>query len=72
MDSEEYVLSEGVLVDFYLKADPSASDKVVTGSNGKRRLYTRMNKALYGHIRSGRLFYEHISSTLRDLGFKQT
>ena len=70
MDSEEYVLLEGVLVDLYVKADPSAIDKIVTGSDGKRRLYTRMNKALYGHMRSGRLFFEHISATLRDLGFK--
>ena len=29
-----------------------------------------MNKALYGHMRSGRLFWEHISSKLRAMGFK--
>ena len=53
MDSEEYVLIEGVLVDLYLNADPSAKDKVVTGKNDKKRLYARMKKALYGHMRSG-------------------
>ena len=28
-----------------------------------------MNKALYGHIMSGRLFWEHISKSLTDMGF---
>ena len=69
IDSEEYVLIEGVLVDLYLNADPSAKNEVAVGKNGKKRLYARMNKALYGHMRSGRLFYEHISATLRDMGF---
>ena len=69
MDSEEYVLLEGVLVDLYLKVDTTAAGRVVFGPNGKKRLYTKMNKALYGHMRSGRLFYEHISGTLKNLGF---
>ena len=69
MDTEDYVLLEGVLVDLYLRADSEAAEKVVLGSDGKKRLYTRMNKALNGHMRSGRLFYENISATLRELGF---
>ena len=69
MDTEEYVLLEGVLVDLYLKVNPSAKSKVSVGENGKKRLFTRMNKALYGHMRSGRLFFEHISATLKGLGF---
>ena len=69
MDSEEYVLLEDILVDLYLEADPTAKDKVVVDDKGKKRLYTRMNKALYGHMRSGRLFYEHISATLKKMGF---
>ena len=69
MDSEEYVLIEGVLVDLYLDADPSAKNKVVVDKYGKKKLYAKMNKALYGHMRSGRLFYEHLSATLRGMGF---
>ena len=69
MDSEEYVFIEGVLVDLYLNADPSAKNEIVVGKNGKKRLYTKMNKALYGQMRSGRLFYEHIGATLRKMGF---
>ena len=69
MDSEEYVFLEDSLVDLYLEVDPSAADKVTIGRDGRKKLYTRMNKALYGHMRSGRLFYEHISSTLTKMGF---
>ena len=69
MDSEEYVLIEGELVDLYLETDPSAADKVVIGPDGKMSLYTRMNKTLYVHMNSGRLFYEHIGANLRCLGF---
>ena len=70
MDELCYVLLEGVLVDLYLKVNPAAEDMVSIGGNGKKRLYTKMNKALYGHMRSGRLFWEHISVKLVSLGFK--
>ena len=69
MDSEEYVFLEDSLVDLYLEMDPSARSKVTVGRDGRKKLYTRMNKALYGHMRSGRLFYEHISDTLAKMGF---
>ena len=69
MDSEEYILIKGVLVDLYLDADPSAKEKVTVDKYGKKRLYAQMNKALYGHMRSGRLFYEHLSATLKKMGF---
>jgi hypothetical protein len=70
MDELCHVLLEGVLVDLYLNVNPAARDKVTYGRNGKKRLYTRMNKALYGHMRSGRLFWENISSKLQSMGFE--
>jgi hypothetical protein len=70
MDELCHVLLEGVLVDLYLDVNPAARDKVTYGRNGKKRLYTRMNKALYGHMRSGRLFWENISSKLESMGFE--
>ena len=63
------VVLDGILVDLYLQVDPSAASKVQHLKNGKKRLYTKMNKALYGHIMSGRLFWEHISKSLTDMGF---
>ena len=70
MDTDKYVLIEGVLVDLNLQADPSAASRVFVNKKGKKQLYTKMIKALYGHMRSGRLFYEHISSTLKSMGFE--
>jgi hypothetical protein len=63
------VVLDGILVDLYLQVDPSAASKVQYLKNGKKRLYTKMKKALYGHIMSGRLFWEHISKSLTDMGF---
>jgi hypothetical protein len=70
MDELCHVLLEGVLVDLYLNVNPAAKDMVTYSRTGKKRLYTRMNKALYGHMRSGRLFWENISSKLQSLGFE--
>jgi hypothetical protein len=70
MDELCHVLLEGVMVDLYLKVNPSAAKMVEVGRNGKKRLFTRMHKALYGHMRSGRLFWENISSKLKGLGFE--
>ena len=70
MDEKCHVLLEGVMVDLYLKIDPSAKDKVIIGRKGKKRLYTLMHKALYGHMRSGRLFWENISGKLGSMGFR--
>ena len=63
------VVLEGVLVDLYLQVDPSAAPKVHNTKNGKKRLYARINKALYGHIMVSRLFWEHLSDTLDAMGF---
>jgi hypothetical protein len=69
MDEVCYVLLEGVMVDLYLKVNPGAADKVVVSRNGKKRLYTLMHKALYGHMKSGRLFWENIHGKLTEMGF---
>ena len=66
---KSHIKLEGVLVDLFLQVEPEAAPKVTYGRNGKKILYTRMNKALYGHIMSGRLFWEHLSATLVKMGF---
>ena len=70
MDELCHVLLEGVMVDLYLEVNPSAAKMVSVGKNGKKRLYIRMHKAMYGHMRSGRLFWENISAKLKGLGFE--
>jgi hypothetical protein len=64
-----HVVLEGVLVDLYIQVVPSAASKVHFSKNGKKRLYTKMTRALYGHIMSGRLFWEHLSDALKDMGY---
>ena len=39
--------------------------------NGKKILFTKMNKALYGHMLSARLFWEYLSDTLKKYSEKQ-
>ena len=63
------VVLEGVLVDLYVQVDPTVASKIHYSKNGKKHLYARMNKALHGHIMSGRLFLEHLSGILVDMGF---
>ena len=50
-----HVVLYDVLVDIYLRVDPTAAGKVEYLRNGKKRLYAKMNKALYGHMMSGSL-----------------
>ena len=44
-------------------------DKVIIFRNGKKRLHTLMHKELYGHMKSGRLFWEDIHGKLTEMGF---
>ena len=45
-------------------------EEFVCIENGKRVLYLRLLKALYGCVKSALLWYELFSSTLKDMGFK--
>ena len=69
MDETCHVLLEGVLVDLVVEVMPEAKAMIQVDERGKKRLYTHMHKALYGHMHSGRLFWEDISSKLKNLGF---
>ena len=45
-------------------------EKYVTMENGKKKLYLRLNKALYGCIRSAMLWYNLFRETLEEMGFE--
>jgi hypothetical protein len=70
-DMDEFVLIKltGDAVDIMCKANPEY-EKFVTIENGKRVLYLRLLKALYGCVRSALLWYELFSSTLQGMGFE--
>ena len=61
-----FVVLDGVLVDLYLQVDPS---EVTYNERGKKLVYTKMKKALYGHMMAVRLFLEHLSKSLIDIRF---
>jgi len=69
-DMDEYVLLKltGDAVDIMCKVD-NKYEAFVTIENGKRVLYLRLLKALYGCVRSALLWYELFSSTLKQMGF---
>ncbi|HNJ38565.1 MAG TPA: reverse transcriptase domain-containing protein [Nitrosomonas sp.] len=66
MKGEVYIQIEPVIASILISIQPEYDKyKLPNGS-----LIMRLDKALYGCIESARLFYEHISKTLKDLGFK--
>ena len=59
----------GETVDILYQANP-AYDNFLIIENGRRVLYLRMNKALYGCVVSSLLWYELFTSKLVNMGFK--
>ena len=58
----------GPEIDMFCRLDPGLR-KFVTRENGKRILYTQLDKALYGCVQSALLWYELYSNTLKEMGF---
>jgi Reverse transcriptase (RNA-dependent DNA polymerase) len=71
IDELVHVKFDGELIDLICQVDPSLS-KYVAMENGKRVLYTKLNKALYGTLQASRLFWERLSAFLiEDNGFER-
>ena len=60
---------EGESVDILCRIKPNYDNCAVI-ENGKRVLYLRLNKALYGYVMSALLWYELFANTLKDMGFE--
>ena len=69
-DMPDFVLLKmtGEAVDIMCKVNPSYS-KFVAIENGKKVLYLRLLKALYGCVKSALLWYELFVSVLIPMGF---
>ena len=67
---DDYVLIKfvGESVNILLAMEPSY-EKLVTVENGNKVLYGRLNKALYGCVKSALLWYNLFHDTLRKMGF---
>ena len=72
-DNDEYIvmLLRGKLAELMVQIDPQLYRKyVITSPKGQPMLYVKLNKALYGLLKSALLFYKKLVSELEDLGFK--
>ena len=68
----EFVLVkiDGVMVNFLVQANPTRYQKFVTVEYGRKVIYLRLKKALYGCCQSSKLWFDLFSKTLVDkLGF---
>ena len=65
IDEEVHIKFDGELIDLLCQVDPSLS-KFIGIENGKKVLYTQLNKALYGTVQASLLFWKRLSSFLID------
>jgi len=70
-DNEDYVIMKmvGTLVKLMVKMNPKMYRQYVTVEKGKSVLYLRLQKALYGMMKSALLFYRKLVSELQEMGF---
>ncbi|KAI2506284.1 Reverse transcriptase (RNA-dependent DNA polymerase) [Fragilaria crotonensis] len=69
MDDYVLIRFEGESVDILCQMNPSHR-QFVTIENGKKVLYARLNKAMYGCVKSALLWYNLLSSSLKEMGFE--
>ena len=70
MDEDVYMVLDGPLAEMMVKVSPETYEKYLhTTKKGKKLLYVKLNKALYGCLRSALLFYRKLKKELTDDGF---
>jgi hypothetical protein len=70
--NKDYVVMwmNGRLAKLMVKTDPKLYQKYLTAEKGKKVLYLRLQKALYGIMKSALLFYRKLISELNEMGFE--
>ena len=58
-------------IDALIQANDMYKKYIQILNNGKRILYLKLQKAMYGCLKSARRFWDHLSNFLRKMGFKQ-
>jgi hypothetical protein len=71
-NNEDYVVMKmnGSLAELMVKMDPKIYRKYVTIEKGRQVLYLRLQKALYGTMKSALLFYRKLIKELKGMGFE--
>jgi Reverse transcriptase (RNA-dependent DNA polymerase) len=65
IDELVHIKFDNKIIDMLCQVD-LLLEQYVAYKNGKRVLYTKLNKALYGTVQASRLFWERLSSFLID------
>jgi hypothetical protein len=60
----------GTLAKLMAKTDPKLYRKYLTDEKGKKVIYVRLQKALYGMMKSALLFFRKLISELKGMGFE--
>jgi hypothetical protein len=70
--NDDYVVMRmnGTLAELMAKTDNKLYRKYLTDEKGKKVLYLRLQKALYGMMKSALLFYRKLISELKGMGFE--
>jgi hypothetical protein len=70
--NKDYVVMRmnGMLAELMAKTDPKLYRKYLTDGKGKKVLYLKLQKALYGMMKSALLFYRKLISELNKMGFE--
>ena len=61
---------EGKMAQLMKKIDTNKYEKYKVMEKGKPVIYVRLLKALYGTLKSALLFWENLSETFQEWGFK--
>jgi hypothetical protein len=65
-----YLKFEGAMVSMICDIDPKYKKNIVYGKNGKKYIYAKLTKAVYGTLLGAILFYEKLSKQLVDWGYE--
>jgi len=69
MDDDVYIKFEGKMVDLLIGLDSAKYSPCVCTYKGRRFIYTKAIKAIYGTLRAALLFYQLFSGELKKWGF---
>jgi hypothetical protein len=69
MDEIVHMRLDGKMAELLLRINPAMYKKFSTNENGKRVLYVRLRKALYGTLRAALLFWRLLTKQFKEWGF---
>ena len=71
MEQDIHMLLKGTIAELIVKLEPRLYRKYIwRNKNDKPMLYVKLRKALYGTLQAALLFWELLSNTLKEWGFK--